>query len=405
MSPELRFATVRPLIKYGRAKEAWLLLQVDPQMEGHHNFRRTAMRLGKIAQQGSETFTEVRRFVSRGAPKQKRHRIALPFPAADDIKDRDVGTANALFSSHVDERHISAFWAETEAFEQRARRPRRPLGFELRDVFVNVDGHVWNKKGEIIVDVGRPVPQFDEAACPVVPEAISGLRATRGIYHWLVDTMPTLSAIRERDSAKILIAEKAPQFEYESLQLAGVPDEAIEKCSGIRFVERLILPSVGMATLRLWSRVGTLFEAMKQSATALSSGEDLAEKIYISRRDSVRRRLTNEQELEDRLSENGYRIVEMATIPFWKQVALAASAREIMGPHGAGLSHILFAQPGTKVTELLPITDGTYFLRFNYARLSLVLGLDYKAWIEPQPVMTDAWHLDLAELFDSGLIS
>ena len=70
------------------------------------------------------------------------------------------------------------------------------------------------------------------------------------------------------------------------------------------------------------------------------------------------------------------------------------NAEASMSPHGAGRSQLIFAKPGTQVIELLPIQDGTYQLRFNYARLSILKGLDYTAWLEPQQPQINEWQVD-----------
>lgn len=74
---------------------------------------------------------------------------------------------------------------------------------------------------------------------------------------------------------------------------------------------------------------------------------------------------------------------QVARMPLWQQVFVVSSAKRIVAPHGAGLAHLVFSEPGTHITEIVPVQDGTYFLRLNYARLSLVMGHRYRGWLEP----------------------
>jgi capsular polysaccharide biosynthesis protein len=135
----------------------------------------------------------------------------------------------------------------------------------------------------------------------------------------------------------------------------------------------------------------------RADAIARENGAPLPERVYITRRDAIRRPLVNEAEIEREAISHGFAVLEFSVLPLWHQIAIARNARMIMGPHGAGLSHIVFAKPGTKVIELMPIRDGTYKLRFNFVRLSLLMGHDHVVWLENQPTGLDRWSIAVPE--------
>ena len=95
--------------------------------------------------------------------------------------------------------------------------------------------------------------------------------------------------------------------------------------------------------------------------------------LYVSRRKARKRRLVNEQALEDELSSVGFSIVHPEDTPFKDQIALFSKAQFIVAPHGAGLSNIVWADPPCRVLEIFPSDI------FNdcYARLAVSLGLGY----------------------------
>ncbi|GAB5356013.1 hypothetical protein AAMO2058_000254500 [Amorphochlora amoebiformis] len=62
-----------------------------------------------------------------------------------------------------------------------------------------------------------------------------------------------------------------------------------------------------------------------------------------------------------------------------------ASARVIVGVHGAGLANILFAHPDTHVVEVIPTVPG--MINYHYWTMSAALKLSYKAI--PMPVMVE----------------
>ena len=64
--------------------------------------------------------------------------------------------------------------------------------------------------------------------------------------------------------------------------------------------------------------------------------------IYITRKDALYRKIVNEKEIEDYLREIGFEIIQMSELPFLEHVKICAEAKIVVGPHGAGLSNIVF---------------------------------------------------------------
>ena len=115
--------------------------------------------------------------------------------------------------------------------------------------------------------------------------------------------------------------------------------------------------------------------------TLIFEGYDLARepagtrRIYASRADTPRRRIVNEGEILPILARHGFEIIAPGTLSFRDQAALFGSAEIVAGPHGAGLTNILFAPRDAKILEIFPVSrlKNTYFL------LSLSLGQTYRA--------------------------
>ena len=62
--------------------------------------------------------------------------------------------------------------------------------------------------------------------------------------------------------------------------------------------------------------------------------------------------MADEQQLEAFLSAAGFEVVHLEDTQWIEQIRLFQNARVIAGPHGAGLSNLVFARPGTIVIEL-----------------------------------------------------
>ena len=117
-------------------------------------------------------------------------------------------------------------------------------------------------------------------------------------------------------------------------------------------------------------------------------------RIFVSRRDARRRRVANEAELLPVLARYDFEVIAPGTSSFRDQVALFASAEAIAGPHGAGLTNILFAGKSAKVLEIFPAnaTKNTYFL------LSVSLGQTYRALIGGERGRKDWFDVDPIQL-------
>jgi hypothetical protein len=98
-----------------------------------------------------------------------------------------------------------------------------------------------------------------------------------------------------------------------------------------------------------------------------------ARKIYITRSNANYRRLLNEAEVMEFLIADGFEIIELEALPLLKQVAIFANAAVVVAPHGAGLTNLVFASPGTWVLELLSIS----YRPVCYKVISEFVGLNY----------------------------
>ena len=66
------------------------------------------------------------------------------------------------------------------------------------------------------------------------------------------------------------------------------------------------------------------------------------------------RDVKNEEELLRLLQSYGFLEVSMEKLGLREQLALSANAECIVGPHGAGMAHVLFARLGSLVVEFFP---------------------------------------------------
>jgi capsular polysaccharide biosynthesis protein len=79
---------------------------------------------------------------------------------------------------------------------------------------------------------------------------------------------------------------------------------------------------------------------------------NLPTRIYISRKDTSIRNVVNEDEVCELLSKYNFVTYKLSQLNFIEKVRLFANAEMIVSPTGAGLIHMYFSKPGTKVLEI-----------------------------------------------------
>ncbi len=195
-----------------------------------------------------------------------------------------------------------------------------------------------------------------------------------GFYHFLLEAIPRLRLLRpwlER-ADQVLSPGRPDGLHARWLAHAGVPSEKIVWMEGLCHVacEQLLFTS---APMRNYQPDPWVLGAVRGSFPPPAPAPDAPRRLWISRRDARLRLLSWEDELLARLP--GFTRVELAGLSPAEQIALAAGADVIAGPHGAGLSHVVFGRPGARVVELFPHVRRQPV----YARLAALAGLDY-AW-------------------------
>jgi hypothetical protein len=185
-------------------------------------------------------------------------------------------------------------------------------------------------------------------------------------FHWLFDAVaPALGALEwahEAGPVSLLVSTEATPLQ----------------CASIDFVTkrfRLSPPvAVGAEAVTADRLLVSVFEAFKPSALQRPKvAEALRElaryivpsptagaprRLYISRDDARKRRVVNEAELLPLLDRHGYQPVALGRLPMAAQVALFLNAERVIGPHGAGFTHIAWCPPGCSLVELFSQPGG-----------------------------------------------
>ena len=103
-----------------------------------------------------------------------------------------------------------------------------------------------------------------------------------------------------------------------------------------------------------------------------------SKRIVVSRGSSTTRRWLNENDCMQLLDTLGFKLIDPSKLSLAHQVELFSNGEIILGAHGAGLSNIMFCNPGTKLIEIRSQQQGgEYSSATCYEELSSILGVEH----------------------------
>ena len=205
-------------------------------------------------------------------------------------------------------------------------------------------------------------------------------RNTHNFYHWHFDWLPKLglleaAGISINDIDTILMDKKTLSFQLQTLYALGVKESQLRFIDPQNFhaqCETALMVRLenkqGMAQSRRhidWLRSKLLPIACSSAGSELTG----TKKIAIERSN---RGFSDPGPIYKSLSERGYTCIQLENLPYLEQVSLFAHATHVVAPHGAGLSLLAYAKPGTQVHEFY----GDH-VQPCFWSLSSALGHDY----------------------------
>ena len=228
------------------------------------------------------------------------------------------------------------------------------------------------------------------------------------IFHWLFNAMVPLLAYLETgqsdpglglivNAAESEIQRRSVDYLKERYGISAVVSVAQNEAVRVPHLKAAIpvphIPRALQSPLGL-ARLGDLGRFIAQEVS-----EGSAKGIYVSRNDARLRRVLNEKSFMPKLESLGFERAILADMPIARQVALFRQAEIVIAPHGAGLAHIAWCKPGTKIIEFFPSPDGprgrVRNATYDYWLLSQLLGLDYSCCLAgPIETRNDGFRID-----------
>eukprot|EP01025_Chloroclados_australasicus_P002261 TRINITY_DN10522_c0_g1_i8.p1 TRINITY_DN10522_c0_g1~~TRINITY_DN10522_c0_g1_i8.p1 ORF type:complete len:380 (-),score=33.81 TRINITY_DN10522_c0_g1_i8:59-1198(-) len=226
----------------------------------------------------------------------------------------------------------------------------------------DAQGNVYHEKNFFLdrVESVKQVPKIrEDGMCDVYYPTLATTIQRYGhmYYHFVAETLSKVIMLQPFLSEDVKLLIWGQPYEYEFLQMLGIPQDQIEVynpqqtyCTG-----ELLMPTPT-------ARITPAKEGLEMVREAYNADSVLPEEsrnliIYVTRRNEDSRRVSNEQTIINAIKkefpDNELVIFDGESTSVEETVDLFKRAKIVMGPHGAGLSHILFSAPGTHVIEFL----------------------------------------------------
>jgi capsular polysaccharide biosynthesis protein len=172
--------------------------------------------------------------------------------------------------------------------------------------------------------------------------------------HWLFRNMLKLSTL---DRAGLLYAHPwlvnsdLKNYQAEYIRLLGQRPERLIKVDRHQVIActRVLVPALHIGAPAVTQGVTWLRERLSHLLVAPAQA---TRRLFVSRRDSTRRSVLNEDEVFQTLAPLGFERVVPGEMSVAEQVTTFSAARCVVGAHGAALTNMIFSRPGATIVEL-----------------------------------------------------
>lgn len=211
--------------------------------------------------------------------------------------------------------------------------------------------------------------------------AVVATKGGKNYYHWMFDVLPRLHLIQKAGwkADQYVINQTGAPFQEETLAFLGLLAEQIIPSHAQLFLQAktLVVPSLTHSDMSQAYMPGWVCTYIRDTFLPYAADKRASEtprRIYVSRKQASCRRVCNEQEVMDMLRTYGFVEVCLEEWTVRDQIRLFQEADVIVGPHGAGLTNLVFCKRGTIIIEIF----SPAFMNVCYWSLSDHLGLSYR---------------------------
>jgi len=206
-------------------------------------------------------------------------------------------------------------------------------------------------------------------------------------YHWMIETLPRIRYVQEYEkrtgnNVTYIIWSNSPSYVHETLDLLGIPKYKIEEATNqVYHASNVIVPSFPNKSSADYEWIR---EDILENATPIKNEINIGCNLYISRANAIERRVVNENKVMNMLSKYDFESYRLEELTVDQNVQLFQHADVIVGPHGAGLTDLIYCENNNAtVIELFGSKE-----KPCYEQLASTVGVNYRS-IKCEPLSTD----------------
>jgi len=273
-------------------------------------------------------------FLARGELKPW-HDYPLPDVRLDVVPHARLVGEKCVVVSHDDKVFAESYWS-TEHLND-GRHFQRPASSQ-------------HPLGPVLFRDGPAVRKIDG------PAMLLGNPWASNYHHWVINCLGRLwwtDHVPELRNVPVIVPSPMSDFQRASLTALGVsPDRILPFNGGVWHVKQLYFPANGdfQPEQLHWLR-----KRLQQHFGVVEAAG--SRRLYISRADASGRQIVNEQEVAEFLTRRGFEILLLGAMPLREQVQAFANAGVVIGPHGSGLTNMLFGPRHQQIIELHPADE------------------------------------------------
>lgn len=172
-------------------------------------------------------------------------------------------------------------------------------------------------------------------------------------YHWTVENLPRLRLFEESGiSPHRYFLPGRHRFHRDSLELFGIPANSQIFAGNQTHLQADELVVTSMVRSEITpENAAFLYQRMADTKWSKTKSADRL-RIYVARRRKSWRHVVNERSLLASLSKVGFQMYFLEELPLRQQIQLFQQADFVIGPHGAGLTNLVYCNAETKVIEI-----------------------------------------------------
>ena len=250
--------------------------------------------------------------------------------------------------------------------------------------FQQINGKLQKEKNQIL-----------QTGTPKIKRKFSGnmLCLTQGASghsnysHWLLDILPKIKIASEKidiQEIDFFYFAKLNSFQKQTLKLLNLDYKKFIDANINRHVQASKIFSVSHPNFFYGTIVDAhsnlppwiVFYLRKAFLKKNDYKKKIYRSIYIDRSDSKEKhcKLINNDEIIKYLKKKNFKVLQLSKLNFIDQIRIFNNCKQIIAPHGAGLTNLIFCKKNTKVLEIFPKNHNQTRV---YKKISKINKLNY----------------------------